>query len=111
MQRMQEKRAWRRKMIRISNDFRIGKKGSTAACVEPLRNRGHVRGRGGGGIAAERTRRAPERIPEGPFEGIAQRAVFVIAPDGTVTYKWFAEEPGVLPDLGEVEAALASVAA
>jgi peroxiredoxin len=38
----------------------------------------------------------------------ANRAVFVIGADGTVTYEWIAPNPGVEPDYAAVEAALAS---
>jgi len=44
------------------------------------------------------------RVEEGLFEGIARRAVFVIDPDGTVVYRWQDDEPGVLPEMAEVEA-------
>ena len=40
------------------------------------------------------------------FKGLAKRAVFVIAQDSTVTYKWVTDDPGVLPDLDEVIAAI-----
>lgn len=38
-------------------------------------------------------------------EGVAKRAVFVIDADGTVTYAWVSDDPGVEPDYDEVEAA------
>ena len=37
-------------------------------------------------------------------EGVAKRAVFVID-DGTVTYEWVSDDPGVEPDYEAVEAA------
>ena len=43
--------------------------------------------------------------------GIADRAVFVVDPDGTVAYTWHATEPLTFPDTDEVEAALAEAAA
>jgi len=45
------------------------------------------------------------------MRGIANRSVFVIDPDGTVTYTWRATEPLTFPDTDEVEAAVASAAA
>lgn len=51
------------------------------------------------------------RVDEGPLAGIAQRAVFVVEEDGTVAYKWHVVEPGVFPDLGEVEAAVEAAGA
>lgn len=44
------------------------------------------------------------------MRGIANRAVFVVAPDGTVTYTWKATEPLTFPDTDEVEAAVAEAA-
>lgn len=46
------------------------------------------------------------RVEEGLLAGISHRAVFVIAPDRTVTYDWVVREPQVFPDLGEVEAGI-----
>ena len=46
------------------------------------------------------------RVDRGLFEGIARRAVFVIASDGTVVYRWQDDTPGVLPEMEEVEAAI-----
>jgi peroxiredoxin len=43
-------------------------------------------------------------------ENIAQRAVFVIDADGTITYKWVGENAGVEPDYDEVEEAVSAVA-
>ncbi|UIO99560.1 redoxin domain-containing protein [Halobaculum sp. CBA1158] len=48
------------------------------------------------------------RREESIMRGIANRAVFVVAPDGTVTYTWHATEPLTFPDTDEVEAAVAS---
>ncbi|WP_254534900.1 redoxin domain-containing protein [Halomarina litorea] len=42
---------------------------------------------------------------------IAQRAVFVVDTDRTVTYAWVGEDPGVEPDYEEVEAAATDAAA
>lgn len=46
------------------------------------------------------------RIDGGLLDGIAARAVFVIAPDGTIGYDWVVREPGVLPDLEAVRDAV-----
>jgi peroxiredoxin len=40
------------------------------------------------------------------FEGLAKRSVFVIDHDRTVKYKWVTDDPGNLPDLDEVIAAI-----
>jgi peroxiredoxin len=45
------------------------------------------------------------RIEEGLLAGIAERSLFVIDEEQSVTYRWDAE-PGELPDLTEVEAAI-----
>jgi peroxiredoxin len=40
-----------------------------------------------------------------PFDGkhgMSKRSVFVIAPDGTVRYKWVTEDPTVAPDVEQV---------
>jgi peroxiredoxin len=42
----------------------------------------------------------------GPFKGLAKRSVFVIDQDGTVKYKWVTDDPGNLPSLDEVIAAI-----
>ncbi len=42
----------------------------------------------------------------GPFKGLAKRSVFVIGQDGTVKYKWVTDDPGTLPNLDEVIAAI-----
>jgi len=42
--------------------------------------------------------------------GVAKRSVFVIDGDGTVTYAWVSDDPGVEPDYDEVEAAAADAA-
>jgi glutaredoxin-dependent peroxiredoxin len=39
----------------------------------------------------------------------AQRAVFVLDPDGVIRYKWVAENPGIEPDYTAVKAALGSL--
>jgi peroxiredoxin len=41
---------------------------------------------------------------------LAQRAVFVVDTDGTITYAWVGEDPGVEPDYDEVESAAADAA-
>ena len=46
------------------------------------------------------------RVEEGLLAGISHRGVFVVAPDGTVTYRWVVREPQVFPDLAEVEAGI-----
>ena len=40
------------------------------------------------------------------LKGVAERAVFVIDPSGTITYSWVGETPGVFPDLDAVKKAL-----
>ena len=40
--------------------------------------------------------------------GVAKRSVFVVDGDGTVTYAWVSDDPGVEPDYDEVEAAAES---
>lgn len=39
--------------------------------------------------------------------GVAKRSVFVVDEDGTITYSWVSDDPGVEPDYEEVEAAAA----
>lgn len=39
------------------------------------------------------------------ISGVAKRSVFVIDEDGTVTYAWVSDDPGVEPDYDEVETA------
>ncbi len=39
--------------------------------------------------------------------GVSERAVFVIDAEGTITYAWVGEHPGIFPDLDAVKAALA----
>ncbi|WP_254837937.1 redoxin domain-containing protein [Natronomonas marina] len=41
------------------------------------------------------------------IEGVAERAVFVVDEDGTVTYAWVGDDPGVEPDYDEVVEAAA----
>jgi peroxiredoxin len=36
------------------------------------------------------------------LHGIANRAVFVLDDDGTVTYRWLADDPTNEPDYGEI---------
>ncbi|MFB6081490.1 MAG: redoxin domain-containing protein [Halanaeroarchaeum sp.] len=45
------------------------------------------------------------------YHGVAKRAVFVIDGDGTVTYRWVSDDPGIEPDYEEVERAAAEAAA
>ena len=45
------------------------------------------------------------------YHGVAKRAVFVVDADGTVTYKWVSDDPGVEPDYEAVEEAAAEAAA
>jgi peroxiredoxin len=43
--------------------------------------------------------------PEHAFDGkhgMSKRSAFVIAPDGTVRYKWVTEDPLIPPDVGQV---------
>ncbi|MEZ4394788.1 MAG: peroxiredoxin [Polyangiales bacterium] len=40
--------------------------------------------------------------------GVSERAVFVIDAEGTITYAWVGEHPGVFPDLDAVKKALAA---
>ena len=42
--------------------------------------------------------------------GVAKRSVFVVDGDGTVTYAWVSDDPGVEPDYDEVEQAAADAA-
>lgn len=51
------------------------------------------------------------RREDGLLAGIADRAVFVIAPDQTIEYSWIVYEPLVFPDLPEIESAIASASA
>lgn len=47
-----------------------------------------------------------------PFDGkhgMSKRAVFVIAPDGTVRYKWVTEDPSVPPHVDQVLDALREI--
>ncbi len=41
------------------------------------------------------------------IRNVAKRAVFVIDEDGTITYAWVSDDPGVEPDYDAVEAAAA----
>jgi peroxiredoxin len=47
--------------------------------------------------------------PDGPFRGIAKRAVFVIDASGVVRHKEVTANPGVEPDYAKVNATLASL--
>ncbi len=49
-------------------------------------------------------------IPELGLHGIANRAVFVLDEDGTVTYEWVAEDPTNEPDYEELVAAAEAAA-
>lgn len=46
------------------------------------------------------------RRDEGILEGIAERAVFVLSPDGEIAYRWVVYESLVFPDMDEIETAL-----
>lgn len=41
---------------------------------------------------------------------VAKRSVFVVDSEGTITYKWMSDDPGVEPDYDEVEAAVEAAA-
>lgn len=42
----------------------------------------------------------------GLLPGVAKRSVFVLDKNGTVTYRWVSDNPGVEPNYAEVEAAV-----
>jgi len=42
----------------------------------------------------------------GLLPGVAKRSVFVLDKNGTVTYRWVSDDPGVEPNYQEVEAAV-----
>ena len=47
-----------------------------------------------------------------PFDGkhgMSKRSVFVIAPDGTIRYKWVTEDPTVAPNVEQVLDALGEI--
>ncbi|MFB6069962.1 MAG: redoxin domain-containing protein [Halanaeroarchaeum sp.] len=44
------------------------------------------------------------------YYGVAKRSVFVVDADGTVTYAWVSDDPGVEPDYDAVEEAAAEAA-
>lgn len=44
------------------------------------------------------------------YYGVAKRAVFVVDEDGSITYEWVSDDPGVEPDYDEVEQAAADAA-
>jgi peroxiredoxin len=46
----------------------------------------------------------------GIYGPVAKRSVFVLDSDGTVTYRWVSDDPGVLPDIDEVRAAVEEAA-
>ncbi|MDY6764932.1 MAG: redoxin domain-containing protein [Halobacteria archaeon] len=46
----------------------------------------------------------------GLYGPVADRAIFVIDDEGKITYKWVAENPGVLPDMSEVKQAVSEAA-
>lgn len=48
------------------------------------------------------------RRDEGLLAGISNRAVFVVAPDRTIAYRWVVHEPQVFPDLDAVESAVSA---
>lgn len=50
------------------------------------------------------------RREEGVLQGIAKRAVYVVAPDRTVAYAWLTEESLTFPDLDAVGEAVAASA-
>ncbi len=39
------------------------------------------------------------------ISGVAKRSVFVVDADGTITYAWVSDDPGLEPDYDDVEAA------
>jgi peroxiredoxin len=39
----------------------------------------------------------------------SKRAVYVVDPDGTITYAWVGPNPGVEPNYDEVKAAVAAI--
>jgi peroxiredoxin len=43
-----------------------------------------------------------EQHPFSGMHGMSKRAAFVIAPDGTVRYKWVTDDPLIAPDVGQV---------
>jgi len=49
------------------------------------------------------------RRDDGLLEGISERAVFVISPDGEITYRWVVYEPLVFPEMDEIEAAIGGI--
>lgn len=50
------------------------------------------------------------RREEGLLAGIANRAVYVIAPDGTIAYAWITHQPLTFPDMDEIRAAIDAAA-
>ena len=47
-----------------------------------------------------------------PFDGkhgMSKRSVFVLAPDGSIRYKWVTEDPTVAPDVSQVLDALEDI--
>jgi peroxiredoxin len=47
----------------------------------------------------------------GGVHDVARRSVFVIAPDGTIVYRWLSDQPGDEPPYAEVAAAAEALAA
>jgi peroxiredoxin len=45
----------------------------------------------------------------GLLKGVAKRAVFIIAPDGTVKYKWVSDDPKVEPNYEELRKTLEKI--
>lgn len=44
----------------------------------------------------------------GDLKGVSERAAFVVDEGGRITYAWVGENPGVLPNFDEIEAALSA---
>lgn len=44
------------------------------------------------------------------YHAVAKRSVFVLDEDGTITYKWVSDDPGVEPDYDTVQQAVAEAA-
>ncbi len=42
------------------------------------------------------------------FEGVAKRSAFVVGTDGVIKYSWASDDPKVMPDFAEIQAALKS---
>jgi peroxiredoxin len=50
------------------------------------------------------------KFVNGLLPGVAKRSVFVLDTNGTVTYRWVSDNPGVEPNYQEVEAAVRKLA-